>query len=235
MTQRINGTIGLITNEAGRFTRFWNSMLALQMPPGIKIISKIGCDLAKMRNEVLKDMEGDWVWCPDDDHTFEPDLLLKLIAHNVDMVQPLCLKKYAPFGPIHMGPQVEGTQAHWQHALLPDDPRGLKEVHVVGASCSLIRRHVIDAIPFPWYEIGRIEPDGLGEDIWFSRKVRAAGFKIFCDLANPITHLNVGSVYAHRKEDGSWSTVLEFGAQKFEFPTAVPKFRVHPDGHTEPL
>ncbi len=72
--------------------------------------------------------------------------------------------------------------------------------------------------------------------MWFCRKVKAKGFRIFCDLSQPMGHLNVGDVKAHRREDGGWSTVIEFGAQKFEFPTPEPKFKINEiDGSYEEL
>lgn len=228
------GTVVILAHEAARYTRFWNSFLGLRLPP-VKIISKLGVDVAKMRNEAIAEMEGDWIWFVDDDHTFEPDLLMKLLAHNVDVVQPLILRRYAPFGPVHMGPQVEGSQAHWQYALRKDDPKGLMEVHAVGSGCCLIKKKVLDAIERPWFEIGKLEADGLGEDLWFCRKVKEKGFRIFCDLGNPVGHLNVGNVVATRKEDGTWMTRVEFGNQYLEFPTAEPQFRIKDDGNVEKL
>jgi hypothetical protein len=204
--------------------------MSLQLPAA-KIIVKLGVDVAKMRNEVLKEMEGDWCWFIDDDHTFSGDLLQKLLARDVDVVQPVVLKRYSPFGPVHMGPKLPDNEAHWQFALTQGDPIGLKEVHIVGAAGCLIRKHVIDKVGFPWFEIGRLEPDGLGEDIIFCRKAKALGFRIWCDLENPLGHLNVGAVTPKRKPDGNWYIELEFGNQKFEVPVPEPKFMTDAQGN----
>lgn len=234
MNNRPAGTVGLCCHETARYTRFWNSFVALQMPPA-KVIFKLGVDVAKMRNEIIREMEGEWVFFMDDDHTFSPELLNNLLKRNVDVVQALCLKRYAPFGPVHMGPQVPDSQAHWQYALTKTDPKELKEVHIVGAAGTLIKRRVLEGMcghklgspgwkTHCWFEVGKIEPDGMGEDMIFCRKAKAAGYKVYTDLGNPMGHINVGVVTPVRKEDGSWVTEIEFGNQRIEMPTAEAQF-----------
>lgn len=230
MSNKPAGTVGLCCHETARYTRFWNSFMALQMPP-VKIIVKLGVDIAKMRNEIIRDMEGDWVFFMDDDHTFAPDLLQKLLARNVDVIQPLCLKRYAPFGPVHMGLQVPDSEAHWQFALTKDDPKTIKPVTIVGAAGMLVKKKVLKAVGDPWFEIGKIEKDGLGEDIAFCRKVNAKGFQIYTDLENIMGHINIGVVTPTRDPDGTWWTEVEFGNQKIKMPTAEAKFMHDAEGN----
>jgi glycosyltransferase involved in cell wall biosynthesis len=225
------GTIGILTTEHGRYSRFWNSFLAIQPPGPTKIITKYSLNIAEARNQCLEEAEGDWVWFMDDDHVFAPDLLRNLLARNVDVIQPLVLSRYAPFGPVIMGPKAPNGKAHWRFALNQNDPLDLKEVFVAGAAGMLIRRHVWEKIDPPWFTMGQIDPAVLSEDMSFCHKVTAAGFHIWCDMQNIMEHLNVGSVAPRRKPDGSWVTVIRFGNSEVEIPVAEAKFRVDANGN----
>ncbi len=64
-------------------------------------------------------------------------------------------------------------------ALLPVKKEDLIESDGVGAGCLLIHRRVFDAIEKPYF---KCNPNTfIGEDFYFCRKVREAGFKIYLD------------------------------------------------------
>jgi GT2 family glycosyltransferase len=89
----------------------------------------------------------------------------------------------------------------WQVAAdLPE--QGLTEIWSAGSAGMLIRRRVFDAIDDPWFTPA---PDavGLNEDINFCRKVRAAGFQIWCDPAALLGHIANYTVYP-KYADGRW-------------------------------
>lgn len=220
------GTIGLLTGETARFTRFFLHQMGLQLPGPVKFLTKFSLNIPEARNQVLAEAEGDWVFFMDDDHTFAPDLLMKLLARNVPVVQPLVLSRYAPFGPVIMGPQTGDGKAHWKYALTTTDPTDLKPVHVAGAAGMLIRREVWEKIPPPWFTYGELQPDVLSEDMGFCRKVREAGFPIYCDMENRMGHLNTGEVWPIRLPDGTWKTRVIFGSQAMDIDAAAPKFRL---------
>lgn len=227
---RAVGTIGILTSEQGRFSRFWASLMGLASPGPTHVITKFSLNIAEARNQVLREAKGEWVWFLDDDQLFRPDLLINLLAHNVDIVQPVVLMRYYPFPPVHMGAETEDGKKHWRFALMQDDPRGLKEVEVVGCSGMLIRRRVWEAMDFPWFTMGQINPEGISEDLVFCRAARAKGFRVYCDLANPMGHMNVGTVWPKRLEDGSWVTQLDFGEASLALPAAEPNYKVEDDG-----
>lgn len=224
------GTIAILSSEHGRYTRFWLSQLGLKPPGPTKLVTKFSVNIAEARNEALADAEGEWLWFIDDDHTFAPDLLTKLIARDVDVIQPLVLARYAPFGPVIMGPETQDGSKHWRLALLPSDKGGIKEVHVAGAAGMLIRRRVWERIPRPWFTAGDLNPEVLGEDVGFCRRVRAAGFKVYCDLDNRMGHLNVGEVWpVWDEEHQRWETEITFGQGAMRVPAAQPKYYVKPE------
>lgn len=225
------GTICILTAEAGRFTRFWLSfayLLALCGP--VHLIVKFNLNIAQARNEAFREAKGKWVWFVDDDHTFEPYLLHKLLGRNVPIIQPLVLTRVAPFSPVVMGQATGDNKAHWKIALTPNLPKDGMKVEVIGAAGMLVRREVWEAIPDPWFEFGAIQSDVTSEDMIFCRKARAAGFEIWVDLEHTMSHMNVGEIWPVRQEDGSWITRVIIGNQAMDIPAATPKYKVAPDG-----
>ena len=211
-------------------------MLSLQLPPMVKLVVKMSLSIAEARNEVLQEAEGDWVWFIDDDHTFAPDLMMRLLQRNVDIVQPLVLTRYAPFAAVHMtkSPTPIAGKPYGRFALTPEDKGGLKEASVVGCAGMLVRRRVWESLDYPYFVNG-YAADSIAEDVLFCERAREAGFKAYVDLDNHMGHLNIGEVWPERRDDGTWCTRLVFGQQEIELPTAAPKFRVnHETGEVTP-
>jgi GT2 family glycosyltransferase len=67
-----------------------------------------------------------------------------------------------------------------------EEERGLMEVDAVGMTGVLIKRHVFEKIEPPYFEVlykdNGTQTD-LGEDYYFSRKCKEAGFKIYADFS----------------------------------------------------
>jgi glycosyltransferase involved in cell wall biosynthesis len=234
-TDKPVGTIGVLTTEWGRSPRFWMcyAHLLARLPFVVQPIYKFSLNIAEARNEVVRaarDNGSEWVWFIDDDHQFPDSLLLELLARNVPIVQPLVLSRYSPFGPVAMGRATGDGKAHWKLALTPNMPQDGMKVEVVGAAGMLIRRAVWETRADPWFTYGEVQSDVTSEDMIFCRKARSNGFEVWVDLANRMSHLNIGEVWPMRQEDGTWYTRLIFGGQALDFETAQPKFKVDPDG-----
>jgi hypothetical protein len=188
------GTIAVTADEAGRYTRFAISMQMLQAPAGTGTLWQIGNDIAGNRNSACESFSGDWIWFIDDDHAFRPDVLVALLARNVDIVTPLCLRRTNPFLPI---PCVD------EDFMDITRYRGdeLAEVEHAGSSGMLIRRRVLEAVPKPWFELG----NGISEDVNFCRKAVQAGFKIHVDMAVRLGHITTAVVWPVY-DDERWYT-----------------------------
>lgn len=196
------GLVAVAADEAGRFTRFALSMQALWLPPGSSTVWQVGNDIAGSRNAACAKLgpEHDWVWFIDDDHAFDYDLLHGLLARNVDIVGPLCLRRVQPFLPTAT---VDGDFMDITR-YAPDE---LVEVQQTGSSGMLIRRRVLDAIEPPWFEL---ETD-VSEDIVFCRKACAAGFRIHVDMGQRLGHMTTAVIWpAHDavpgEEEPRWHT-----------------------------
>jgi hypothetical protein len=191
------GTVGVVAGESARYTQFAVALSGLEMPAGSQLRWVISGDRANGTNELAANLHGDWLFIMGDDHAFAPDLLLKLLAHDVDVVVPLCLSRRTPFNP-YCFQQRDG--------MVPLDlsrcpASGLVEVEAAGSAGMLIRRHVLEAVGEPCFEY---HPEG--EDIAFCDKARAAGFKIHVDLGTPLGH--IASTILWPTFNGRWLTGL---------------------------
>lgn len=187
------GTVAVTADEAGRYTRFAISMQGLQVPAGSKTLWQVGNDIAGNRNGACADLHGDWIWFVDDDHAFKPDVLLRLLALDLDIVTPLCLRRMQPFLPI---PCVDGDFMDLSRYTGDE----VVEVEHAGSSGMLIRRHVIEALEPPWFQLG----NGVSEDVAFCQKARAAGFKVHVDLGVRLGHITTAVVWPVWDEERGW-------------------------------
>jgi hypothetical protein len=203
------GTIGLVTQQLARYTDFWLSYQALMRPATTAYLNRQGMDVTGNYNGLVDGMRGDWLWILGDDHTFAPDILVNLLAHDVDVVVPLVLKKDAPFDPVvYEGEegQDEATGLPYHRvARLPH--QGLHEIYAAGSAGMLIRKHVLDALERPVFTTSH----GVqNEDLVFCRKVREAGFRIWCDVDQKMGHIGIHTAYPMWTGD-RWGPILDFG------------------------
>ena len=204
-----SGTIGLCTQQLARYTDFWLAYQALVRPADTAYANVQGMDVTGNYNRIVDGMHGDWLWILGDDHTFAPDILVNLLAHDVDVVVPLVLKKDAPFDPV----VYDGEEGYDQATGLPiyrvaDLPQtGLHQIHAAGSAGMLIRRHVLDSIERPVFTTSH----GVqNEDLEFCRKVREAGFQIWCDVDQKMGHIGIHTVYPYWGGD-RWRSIVDFG------------------------
>ncbi len=209
------GTVVVLSGETGRYTQFaiCAQSLSHHLPPGSTVKWLLGSDIAEARNQACEQIHGDWVWFIDDDHAFEPDILLRLLTRDVDIVTPLCLRRTQPFLAI---PCVDdGFMDLTRYG--PDD---LVEVDHAGSSGMLIRKCVIGAVEAPWFELG----NGISEDVNFCRKARQAGYTIHVDLAVRLGHITTAVVWpVWSEEEQRWLTgfTVADGAQLAIEPAAA--------------
>lgn len=189
------GTVAVSADLTARYTQFGMCMQRLRMPAGSKTAWQLGSDVAAQRNRACEELEGDWLWFIDDDHSFPETILMSLLAHEADIVAPVVLRRTKPFR----------TVACYQDDILDlrgCPPEGLVEVEATGSAGMLIRRRVIEAVEPPWFELG----NGVSEDIAFCRKARAAGATIYVDLAVRMGHIATATITPVYDDEHGWVT-----------------------------
>jgi len=189
----VTGTIAYCSREDQIYPGFSACLARLaQRHPDAKIVQMVSNDIADARNKAVLQAEGDWIWFIDTDMLFAPTTLERLLAHRVDLVQAICLKRHPPHEPI-----VWEDDAIESATTLRGTPR-LIDVQSLGAGGTLYRRSVFETIRGPWFEgiLGR-------EDTCFAQKAKAAGFRLYVDLATPVGHTTPMVVWPDYK-DGQW-------------------------------
>lgn len=129
----------------------------------------------------------------DTDHRFPKDALIQLLNRNVDMVGINYANRKVPPGFVaykHVGWDGEPSEK----CVTDETTSGLEPVDALGFGLVLMRTSIIRNIgPKPWFEVyydtehNRI----VGEDCYFCKKVRDAGYEIYVDhdLSKECSHL----------------------------------------------
>lgn len=206
------GVIGIASGFLGRYREFSTCLARIKGPDGTIIDWRLGVCIAMHYNNMirtmLKDEKYKWVWLLGDDHVFRPDLLMNLLKHDVDVVVPLCLKRIAPYKPIIFAGREGGFQPLGWDALYGKS--GLVELQssLLGNAGMLIKRHVVETMPSPWFENGKMNPELGGCDLWFCQKLHDLGLGLYLDTDNTIGHLSHVAVWPTRNEKNMYSPDL---------------------------
>lgn len=196
----------MLGQETARWHRFTIALNDLAKPEGSQTVFGLGSSIVENLNGGIRLMRDtdEWLWVVGDDHTFEPDTLMRLLEVDADIVAPLCARRHPPFGLVHYERQILDTEfmRPVQYDEIQDEPF---EVFSTG-SLMLIRRHVLDAIGDPWFQTA---PAMQNEDVAFCHRVRELGFSIVVDPTTVIGHIGQVIVYP-QKRAGVWGLMLDF-------------------------
>ena len=204
------GTIGLIAGTVARYADVYVDLWTIRRPEGTRFRHAASSNIVANLNEVTNALHGDWLWVMGDDHAFGPDTLFKLLNRDVDIVVPLVLRREKPFA----APVFHDNGNGIMPQELTGGRRGLVEVEACGNAGMLIRRKVLDAMTAPIWEGGQIRSDLLMEDIYFCRKARQLGFRIWLDTEVGIGHLITATLWPKWQPDGSLGAQVIVGGSR---------------------
>lgn len=146
------------------------------------------------RNNLVKQMRGDWLLMLDTDHQFEPDLLARMLYilmknPEVQVLSGIYQYKGPPYSPkiYHWSKDGKAIEAigDW------DKPKGryLIPIGSAGGGCLLIKKEVIEKMKLKFKE----EPFDIlhpfSEDNSFFIRLRKLGIKAYCDPSIEYHHL----------------------------------------------
>lgn len=172
--------------------KFSKSLLYLQKPPNWNLIESGRCIVDQARNQIadmaLK-LGIDYVLMIDDDHTFPPDMLYRLLSYEKDVVAALGFRRAEPFGPCVFSWETDPGNGNLMVMDRPDLIRkGLQKVDAVGFGAVLIKMSVFQKLqpekPGQWFKF-----DEVGEDLHFCHLCAQAGVEIWCDTDLVIPHI----------------------------------------------
>lgn len=194
---------------------FVESLLFTEMPEQVVFKQLWGFALEAARNYLIDCFLHDpgrpeFLLFVDNDALFPPGAILRLIGHNLPMVCGCMYTTTLPPKPT-MG-QYLGENSNGKHyykfaevvrqivgyarevggaiksnAVMFPEPK-LMEVDGCGMHFTLIRRDVIEGLRPPYFA-SLDYASGGGEDFYFCRAVRAAGFPIYADLSIHTGHI----------------------------------------------
>ncbi len=130
----------------------------------------------------------DYILWFDDDMVLDKNtapLFTTLMNHDKDFVAPLFFQRRPPYLPLLFKRMeyLDGTYVTMDNIL--DYDKGLLEVDGVGFGCALTKVEMFKKIQKPYFIMG----ETFGEDLYFCEKVKAAGYKIFCDTTIQVGHI----------------------------------------------
>ena len=207
------GTIIVASGDLARYPGFTVSLLHLLRPPGTAWRFQVGLNVAASLNQGIRDMTGEWVWIMGDDHILPPDTLARLLQHNKDVIVPVCVRRKPPFVPVIFKEPREGDPEWkfppWKWSELPASG-GVHRIHVAGSAGMLIRRHVLEKVGDPWFEVGQQDSQQLNEDSYFCTKLAKLGIPLHVDLDTWIGHITPSVLWPARNKDGTWTVEIRF-------------------------
>lgn len=170
----------------------------------ISLLNSQGTLIVNQRTDLAKEaikMGATHVLFLDDDMRFPADALDRLLAHDKGIVAVNYPTRKFPIQPVAFANDTDLTRVHTNA-----DSTGLEAVASVGMGVMLVKTEVFDKIGLPYFMIGFSvkTQEYTGEDIFFCRKARQAGYEVFIDhdLSKEIKH--TGSLdFQH---DHIWAT-----------------------------
>jgi hypothetical protein len=135
----------------------------------------------------LDEDDGDYLLFLDADMTHPPDLIHRLVRHDVDVVTARYVIRKPPFFSVAMRKVGDGATEYQAIEKVEPVVRGLMPIDAGGAGALLISRRCLEAVRArigeDWFRY-QDGPDGLrsrSEDMWFYEQAIAAGFQPYLD------------------------------------------------------
>lgn len=179
--------------------QFCSSLRALELSAETKICWSVRTMIHTARNLLVQNFlkeenkQFTHILQIDDDMIFDPDFLLKLLSHDVDVVGGLATKRRPPFEPC-----VYREENGKYRSIIPNI---FQEVDAVGTGGILIKREVFAKLKFPYFETGYDEEgNNWSVDFNFSKLCKKNGIKVFVDPDAKMGHLGeqvVGTIEKH--------------------------------------
>lgn len=153
------------------------------------------------------DEKFDYVLWIDADMVFESDVLIDLLADDVDIVTAVCFMRRSPYEPciyksLRLGMSLYEDQIE-KYLDYPEDD--VFEVEACGMAMCLMKvealKHILTVTGQPFFPV-RSNHRTLGEDLSFCYKARSMGYKIYADPRIYVGH--IGKLIADRD---SWKAL----------------------------
>ena len=131
----------------------------------------------------------DYLFAVDSDISFASDTLLKLLAHDKDVVSGLYIQRFFD----HHTLEIFDSNEHGGFTHTPYEKikgKGLVRIGACGFGCALIKKHVMVEIGYPQfvYKSAIDHAHTFSEDLYFAQKCKEKGFEIYADTSISCDH-----------------------------------------------
>lgn len=157
----------------------------------LRLVVNKGTLIADQRHELVqlaRHADSTHILWLDADMRFPKDSLVRLLAHDVDIVAANYSERRIPPRPVARLSDETGERLY-----ITEESTGLVEVTSVGMGAMLTKLGVFAHTPAPWFMLtwNPEEQAYSGEDTFFARKARENGFTVLVDqdLSREIKHL----------------------------------------------
>ena len=130
---------------------------------------------------------ADYLLYIDSDMTFDPDSLVRLVKLNQNIVSGLAVSRLAPFNPVAKVLDEDG----FKYKIRKDLDKGLffDDIDMVGCAFMLINTDVLRKLKKPYFAMPPYGEGVMGEDVYFCRQAKEAGYKLCIDTSLIIGHI----------------------------------------------
>lgn len=157
----------------------------------ILLFNSMGTLICNQRQELALEAlknGAEWILYLDSDMRFPIDMIGRLLKHGEDVVAANYSTRRHPVHPVAFcGEKLD------DYTYTKPSSTGLEEVVAVGMGVFMVRAEILKDIELPWFAIGYHQGTHQfsGEDIFFCRRLRAAGHKILIDhdLSREVAHV----------------------------------------------
>lgn len=191
--------------------------LSQHLPPGshVAIARGLSASPAANRNQLAETFLANpslkWILYIDSDMTPDPHTALALLSRQVAAIGALYFMRQEPH-------RMAAGKSLGEPITF--NSTGIREMDYIGAGCLFLRRKVIEALEYPWFDH---PAPGVGEDLIFCKKVRELGCTIYVDLDLCVGHMHTRRV---GKEEAYLFQASPRGKEALAGPRPEPRRQV---------
>lgn len=215
--------ISIQTGEYARRADFYDYFFLLNKPVDSLAMPNHDRSPAKGRNTIIEQSIKNGcthILFIDDDMTYEPDSLVKLLAHDKDIVSGLYLSRAYPHQPLVFDLADDDGSACPMYLT---GAQTLVPIVAAGFGFLLVKTEIFSKLEKPYIRLGELDPEQWCDDIGFFKRVREAGIKSYADMNVCCGHIGTMIVKPEYK-DGKWYTIYDTnGTGSIRTPQITPE------------
>ncbi len=160
--------------------------------PNAKTLTVTGYPIDEARNQcalTAMDKNFDYLFFLDQDVIAPPDVIRRLLSHQVDVVGGIYRQKMAQNDWCVF---MANKNSHGQDVKTTVAPTGdLIRVDYLATGCLLIHRRVFQVLPYPWFRwtLNPLTNVGKSEDFYFTDLCRKSGIDVYADTSIKCSHI----------------------------------------------